>query len=222
MNQLTLHELTGSPNSVKVRVALAYKGLDYERIPLSLDSIPGDRSKIVAASGQPRLPLLTHGQTSIFDSGAIMRYLEANFRNTKPLFSEDYAEHGKIEEWESHAKAHIGPAVGMVFGQALSPAVDSSVIVQANQLLESGTEALETQLSETPFLMGDRMTVADIVPASALYLADLDDARSDNPILSVFNEHFRLSSERPKTVDWVRRVIAHDPVMGASYRSQHA
>ena len=41
---LTLHELTGSPNNVKVRIALGFKGLSYERKPITMDGFPGNRS----------------------------------------------------------------------------------------------------------------------------------------------------------------------------------
>ena len=36
MASLILHELTGSPNNVKARIALGYKGLDYDRNPAHL------------------------------------------------------------------------------------------------------------------------------------------------------------------------------------------
>ena len=63
---LTLHELTGSPNNVKVRIGLGYKGLKYERKPVALDGFPGNREAVVALSRQPRLPVLQHGKTVIF------------------------------------------------------------------------------------------------------------------------------------------------------------
>ena len=97
---VTLHEITGSLNSVKVRIALSYKELEYNREPAVLDSFPGDRSSIVGISRQPRLPVLQHGQTIVFDSGAILRYLEANFPDTAPIFSDDHATLGEIERWE--------------------------------------------------------------------------------------------------------------------------
>ena len=58
MSNLILHELTGSPNNVKVRIALGYKGLEYDRRPLELNDFPGDRSAVVKVSRQPRLPVL--------------------------------------------------------------------------------------------------------------------------------------------------------------------
>ena len=94
--KVTLYEITGSSNSVKVRIALGYKGLEYDRQVVD----PGDRSSVVSVSRQPRLPVLQHGETVIFDSGAILRYLEANFPETAPIFSEDRATLGEIEEWE--------------------------------------------------------------------------------------------------------------------------
>ena len=71
--KITLHELTGSPNNVRVRIGLGYKGLEYQRKPLELTGdFPGDRSEVVKLSGQPRLPVLQHGDTIIYDSRAIL------------------------------------------------------------------------------------------------------------------------------------------------------
>jgi glutathione S-transferase len=114
---LTLHELTGSPNNVKARIALGYKGLQYDRKPLDLNDFPGNRESVVKLSRQPRLPVLQHGQTVIFDSGAILRYLEANFPDTPPIFVSDYAAHGEIEQWEVFSRTQIGEPIGMMFGQ---------------------------------------------------------------------------------------------------------
>ena len=45
---LKLWELALSPNNTKVRMALRFKGVDFEAIPLD----PRDRSAVLEASGQ--------------------------------------------------------------------------------------------------------------------------------------------------------------------------
>ncbi len=84
---LTLHELTGSPNSVKARIALGYKGLKYDCKAVELSDYPGNRDSVVKLSRQPRLPVLQHGQTVIFDSGAILRFTWKRISPTPRRFS---------------------------------------------------------------------------------------------------------------------------------------
>jgi len=45
MSELTLYELPPSPNNMKVRVGLGFKGLQFERSVLKLDAFPGDRTR---------------------------------------------------------------------------------------------------------------------------------------------------------------------------------
>jgi glutathione S-transferase len=213
---VTLYEITGSSNSVKARIALGYKGLEYDRQVVELESFPGDRSSVVSLSRQPRLPVLQHGETVIFDSGAILRYLEANFPDTAPIFAEDHATLGEIEQWEVFARTQIGEVLGMMFGESFSPEPNAEVIAQANQMLNERTAAIEDKLNHGDYLVGDHLTAADIVCAAPLYLADLtqETAAEDNPTDMFFLKNLTLGEGRPKTTDWVRRVMAYDPVKG--------
>ena len=81
-DQIVVHGFETS-NNFKVRVALGFKGIDYRFETID----PADRAGLVELSGQPFSPVMTHGDLVIFDSGAIMRYLEANFQDTPPLFT---------------------------------------------------------------------------------------------------------------------------------------
>ncbi len=212
---LKLHELTGSPNSVKIRIALGYKGLDYERLPVELDNYPGDRAAAVKLSGQPRMPILEHGETVIFDSGSILRYIEANFRDTPAIFSDDYATFGEIETWEGFAKTQIGEPIGMAFGEALSPTPDASVIARANEMITERTADIEQKVGADKFLVGDSLTVADIVCAAPLYLADMSaEMAAGHPIGQFFYDNLKLSDDRPRTREWLRALMAYDAAMG--------
>ena len=208
---LKLYELTGSPNNVKVRIALGYKGLSYEREAINLDQFPGDRSKLIAISRQPRTPVLEHGKTVIFDSRGILRYLDANFPDTPTLFSTDYAAFGEIEDWEQWARTTLGGPVGLVFNQAFSPSPDAAVCSQASGMFNDVTAKIEDQLSATPFLMGDNLTAADLACGPVINLAMLPEAAAaTNPIAAFFHSNFKLGDGREKTRDWVTRLMAYD------------
>ncbi len=216
--KLILHELTSSPNNVKARIGLGYKNLPYERVVVPLDGFPGERGGIVALSRQPRLPVLQDGDTVIFDSGAILRYLEANFPDTPRLFTNDYAAHAEIERWELYARNEISKGVGLVFGQAFAPSPDQAVLAQARQALEESTEPIEERLAASDFLVENALTAGDIAGAALLYLADVDATQAEeNPISALFHRHFQMPETRPRTLAWMRRVVAHDSVKGARY-----
>lgn len=214
-DKLTLHELTGSPNSVKIRIALGYKGLDYDRVPVDLNDFPGDRTTAINLSRQPRFPVLQHGDAVIFDSSAILRYIDANFHDTPSIFTDDYDTFGEIETWEGFASSQVGAPIGMVFGQAFAPEPDADALVQANQMLSQCTAELEDKVGADKFLVADRLTAADIVCAAPLYLADMNaEMAAHHPIAQFFHDNLKLGEDRPQTRAWLRGLMAYDPALG--------
>jgi len=212
MSELTLYELPPSPNNMKARIALGFKGLQFERSILELDQFPGDRSGIVAVSGQPRTPVLKHGSAVIFDSGAILRYLEANFRDTPPLFSTDFDEFGEIERWEAFGRSRLSEPVSIMFQKAFAPEKSADAIRRANELMRELVGCLEDRLAQTGFLVGGRLTAADVTGAPLVNLAMLSADAGSGPIGQFFAENLQLGEGYDRTREWVRTVLAHDPI----------
>jgi glutathione S-transferase len=79
---LKLWELSPSPNNLKVRLALRFKGIPFEAIPVD----PADRSGVLAISGQELTPVIEDRGIVLNDSEAILHYLEANYRDAPRLF----------------------------------------------------------------------------------------------------------------------------------------
>ena len=209
--KLKLYQIAGSPNNIRIRLALAYKGLAYETEDLELTEFPGDRSRIVELSGQPRMPVLQHGETVIFDSWSILRYLDANFRDTPKLYSDDYVTFGEIESWEQVARSQLGEPVGMIYQQVMAPQCDDSVCKTACELMNERTSAIEGKLSEYPFLMGEDLTAADLACAPLINLAMLTDSQAaTSPIKAFFQAKLKIGEDRERTKSWVERVIAFD------------
>lgn len=212
MSELTLYELPPSPNNMKARIGLGFKGLQFERSILELDRFPGDRSGIVAVSGQPRTPVLKHGGAVIFDSGAILRYLEANFRDTPPLFSTDFDEFGEIEHWEAFGRSRLSEPVSIMFRQAFAPEKSADAIRRANEMMRELVGRLEDRLSQTGFLVGGRLTAADVTGAPLVNLAMLSVDAGAGPISQFVAENLQLGEGCDRTREWVRTVLAHDPI----------
>ncbi len=103
-----------------------------------------------------------------------------------------------------------------MFGEAFSPEPDADVIARANQMLNERTATIEDRLGHGDYLVGDNLTAADIACAAPLYLADLpaEAATEDNPMDTFFHKNLILGEGRPQTTEWVRRVMAYDPVRG--------
>jgi glutathione S-transferase len=101
MASMTLIQIPFSHNCVKIRVALAIKGVAYE----TQDVPPGNRAAVVAASGQGLVPVLVHDGRTIADSTRILLYLEERYPDPLliPLDPEARAECLLLEDWADHA-----------------------------------------------------------------------------------------------------------------------
>jgi glutathione S-transferase len=204
---IRLLHLAGSSNSMKVRIALNYKGLSYEKVPVD----PQDRTEVVRVSGQPLTPVLVHGDRVVFDSASIVRYLDANFRDTKPLFSADYAEMKEIERWEIWARTELAEPVSMVYGQMRAERPDEAVLKNACELLNRTTAKIEDRLATAQWLVGDRMTAADATVAPVVNSGMLSqEMAASSPFAAFFARHLRLGEGRQRTRAWVSRVMAYD------------
>lgn len=213
---LTLYELPPSPNSIKIRLALGLKQIECERVTIN----PMDRATLVEVSGQPLAPVLVDGASDgdrvVFDSFAIMRYLDANHRDQGPrLYSSDRDTIRTIEDWEVYARSSLGEVIGMIFGQAFAPATDPAVIERANVLLNERVARVEEALSSSDYLCGDAPNAADLTAAPFLLYGTLDpadysaEAEGFASIQAFFANHLKLG-EAPKTRAWIARVMELD------------
>lgn len=212
MTGLRLFDLAPSPNNIKVRLALGYKGIAHERV--SVD--PADRSAILQATGQPLTPAIEHtlaeGVTvRLFDSGAILRYLDANFPGTSRLFSADRATLGAIERSELRTRTEIQPCIGRIFGQFFAPAVDPNECAAASAALHAATAEIEARLSEADQLIGDAITAADVTCAPFVQYGALNlNDWPEGSIQRFFAEHLALGPDRERTRAWATRLHAYD------------
>ncbi|MEZ5977931.1 MAG: glutathione S-transferase family protein [Planctomycetota bacterium] len=207
MSTLELFDLAPSPNNVKVRLALGFKNIPYERVPVA----PNDRAKVVEVTGQPLTPAIRHGAVRLFDSAAILRYLEANFPDTPRLFSTDYAEMQQIERWELRGRTEIAPCIGRVFGQFFAPSVDAKECEAASAALHAATRSIEERLADSKYLVRDSVSAADVSIAPFVWYGMLAGGSFEpKSIQAFFAEHLHLGEGRERTRTWARSLMAFD------------
>ena len=210
-DKIKFFDLRFSPNNIKVRIALNYKGIEFETIPVEFNEYPpaaSERTAVVEATGQPLTPAILHGQTALFGAAAILRYLDANFRKTPHLFSADFATMKQIEEWESFAVTELPEPIGICFQQVMGKEIDSSELRRASGILNEVTGRVEKQLATTPWLAGNQMTAADVTAAPFVSLGMLPaEAAQGNSIGEFFQKNLHLGDGREKTRAWIEKVM---------------
>jgi len=152
-------------NNIKVRVALGYKEIPFEFRKID----PQDRETILALTGQTLTPVLEHDGRVLFDSAAILRYLDANFRDTPSLFGRDREEQWAIEDWERFARGSLaGPMMEIVKQSLRGGEVDEAMRQRCSAAFAEAATELDAALSGRDWLVGETMSAADISTAPVL------------------------------------------------------
>ncbi|MCR4315863.1 MAG: glutathione S-transferase family protein [Planctomycetes bacterium] len=207
MSNVVLYEIPPSPNNIKVRIALNYKKIPYERSAIN----PVDRADLVKLSGQPLTPVLKHGDTVMFDSSAILRYIEANFRQGPSIFSTESNEIRMIEDFEHHGRGRLLRPIAMTFGEFFAGEKNVDTLHAASKMMHEETERLEKTLAGKKYLVGEKLTIADIVSVPAVYYAMVSEKEvGDHPIKQFFHANLHLGEGRENVRAWVDRVMALD------------
>lgn len=205
----TLLEFHRSPNSVKVRVALGFKGLEYE----IREMMAADRAPMMEAAGWPLVPILLDGDVAMRDSAAILHYLEANYRDAPSLTP---VSRDDIRSAEA-LLARLNPEIlSIQYGledeiRKSDSERDEGRIATGRATLVAALERLERRLATVPWLVGGAMSLYDVILACNL-LPARPPARfvEQSPLWRFFADHLALDGDRPAIEAWVDRVIAHD------------
>lgn len=204
-----LLEFHRSPNSVKVRIALEVKRLDYE----TQEMFAADRDPIVAAGGWPLTPILLDGQVRMRDSAAILHYLEANYRDRPSLTPGSRDEILSAEALLANLSSPVRRAQWSVEPEMRKPPEerDQARIAKARQALVETLGRLEERLSRREWLVGESMSLYDVILGCTLIAIRPPPAFVEQSVIYRFyHEHMGIDGERPRVTEWVGRVLAHD------------
>jgi glutathione S-transferase len=173
-HRLKLYESAGSPNSRRVRIFLAEKGICVTRVPVDLGA--GEQFSDAYTRINPRrvVPtLVLEDGTAIGEVPAILRYLEETHPGT-PLLGWSPKDKALVTMWERRMELEGFAAVmetvrnraAGLKGRAIAGPHDYA---QIPAIVERGLERvadfygdLEARLGDTVFVGGEQFSVADI------------------------------------------------------------
>ena len=173
-DHLKLYESSGSPNSRRVRIFLAEKGICVSRVPVDLGSKEQFSDSYVKINPRRVVPtLVLEDGTAIGEVPAIMRYLEESHPNT-PLLGTSPKEKALVTMWERRMELEGFAAVMETVrnklpglkGRAIAGAHDyeqiPELVARGGRRVVDFYSDLEVRLNQAPFVAGDRFSAADI------------------------------------------------------------
>lgn len=174
-----------APSPRRVRIFLAEKGIDIERVDLDLFAEDTRSGDFLEKNSLGEVPLLElEDGTVITEAPAICRYLE-ELHPTPALFGEDALERAKIEMWDRRIEGQFLYPLGLIARHSFDFFKGKLTQVPAAAEAQRGDMAakyawLDEALSDgRPFIAGAEFSVADITWMAASMVAAFTKAPPD-------------------------------------------
>lgn len=183
MTTLQLYHSNSSPNSRRVRILLAEKGIEATLVPVDLGAGEQHRDAYRAVNPRRVVPtLITSDGVAIGEVPAILRYLDDAFP-AHTLYGNTPSEKAVTTMWERRAELEgfaavmegIRNKVPGLKGRAIAGPHDydqiPELVTRAEKRIANFFADLDARLAETSFVASDTYTAADITALVAVDFA---------------------------------------------------
>jgi glutathione S-transferase len=165
-------------------------GLNYELVRIDIwdEAAPG-RTELQKVSPLGKVPALEDGEARVADSAAITLYLADRYAAGRLAPNVDSPERGKFLYWMFYGPAVMEPAMaerssGWTPNRTRNGWADFDTMIRA----------IERELDDGPWIMGEAFTAADIVVGSTVAFMRMFGMLPDSPPLQAYAD---LCQARP-------------------------
>ena len=178
----------------RAAIALAEKGVPFERVDIDLDAKPDWFLKL---SPLGKVPVLKVGDRVIFKSAVILEYIEDT--QPKPLHPADPLGRAEHRAWIEFGSSILADLWGFY------TAPDAETFAAKTAALEAKFARLETRLGDGPYFDGARFSLVDAVFGPVFRYFDVFDGIAD----------FGILAGKPKLLAWRQALAARPSVRAA-------
>ncbi|KAM0848739.1 hypothetical protein ACQ4PT_054170 [Festuca glaucescens] len=167
---MVLHAGSGNKNAFKALIVAEYSGVNVDLAKDFQMGVSNKTPQFLKMNPIGKVPVLETPEGPVFESNAIARYI-ARLKADNPLCGSSLIEYAHIEQWidfsATEVDANIGKWLYPRLGFSTYVAVSEEAYVAA---LKRALGALDTHLASNTYLVGNSVTLADIVMSCNLYL----------------------------------------------------
>ena len=148
-----------APNPMKVALFLEEAGLPYEAIPVDTRKGEQHAPDFLALNPNAKVPVIVDGDTTVFDSSAILLYLA----DKTGQFLPDAGLRGEMLSWLMFTGSGIGPFTGQcVHFKHFAPAPQAYAVNRYDFEAWRHWQLLEDRLAQREFMVGERYSLLDM------------------------------------------------------------
>lgn len=199
---ITFYYGSGSPPAWRVWLALEFKKLPYEFRLMSFSAGDLKTPQYRALNPRGKVPLIVDEGFALWESGAIVEYLEEQYPGTPPLFPGTTQQRSTVRRLISEIDDNLGSALDKLTGWVMWTPKEKwkeERIAEARQAVLDELQYLADHM-ESDYLAGNTLTAADF----ALYPSVATLARCD-----LRKPELGMVAARPaKIAAWAKRIEA--------------
>jgi glutathione S-transferase len=204
---LTLYWGSGSPFSWRVLLALTHKRLPFESQLLQFDKQEHQSPQMLKMNPRGRVPVLKDGDYIVFESVAILYYLETKYPAV-PIFGTSPEEAGVIMrvicEFQAYAEPSVQKIIEAVFADRVTEDIDS--LTDAMHLVGREARTIEGRLSREEWIVGAHYSALDMVIFPWIQLLR---RALDKPAARELGARFLpMETNYPALARWIHRIEA--------------
>jgi glutathione S-transferase len=206
---VTLYYLSGSPFAWRVWLALAHKGIDFELKRMSYDAGDFAKPDFQALTPRRKVPVLVHDGFVLYESAAIVEYIEDRWPEGPRLFSADVEQRARERRLIREADQYFAEAMERLVVAVLFTSPDRRDPAR----IAAACDDLKTELAVWEgMIAGDHLAGALSAADFTLYpqIALVDRMAKRNPGL------IPADLGGPKIGAWMRRMEAL-PIVQATW-----
>ena len=163
--------------SNKVRLCVSFLGLPHEYHHVDLQSGEQGQAEFLKINPVGRVPAIEDDGFTLSQSDAICKYLCA-LSGPSSFYPEDIHKQAIVNQWVDYASQHFQQAMGrLFFNRVVAPMMgeeaDEKSMKFGQEVLERELPHLEAALSENDYILGEKITLADIGMIVALEPAEM-------------------------------------------------
>ncbi|GAB4849248.1 hypothetical protein Ancab_040158 [Ancistrocladus abbreviatus] len=192
--EVILLDFLESPFGMRVRVALAEKGVEYEYKEQDL----WNKGELLLKMNpvHKKIPVLVHDGKPVCESLLIVEYIDEVWRDKAPLLPSDPYQRAQVRFWADYSDKKIYDCGGRIWrGKGEQQEAAKKELIDCLKLLEE-------QLGDKPYFGGDTLGYVDvaIIPFYTWFPAYESSG------------NFKIEESCPKIIAWAKRCMQKDSV----------
>ncbi|KAM7523910.1 hypothetical protein LguiA_013812 [Lonicera macranthoides] len=152
----------------RVLACLLEVGVDFELIPVDLESGEHKRPEFLLRQPFGQVPAIEDGDFKLFESRAIIRYYAAKHAESGPnLLGSTLEEQAQVDQWLEVEAHNFNEMVYAIVLQLLilprmGQPTDKALVQNCTEKLAKVLDVYDRRLSTSPFLAGEWFSLADL------------------------------------------------------------